>query len=231
MASLSLEAKAGVDSNTIAPEAHKRRKLYSRRIACFRRAHVAIYYVHGFGSCSQANEKKRLEMVQIFPGTPVHMLDYNSSSLYIDNVGALVHEVSKTSKETPFFIGSSLGGLYARVLCSRYAGANCALFNPVIDPVSLLLGKVGRNINFCSGFPFEITEDVARSYSGYDGQISLHDHRMTVFVAIDDEILDPRGITHYFMGRAEIIQIQGGHRIPSLMPYAEQLVLAREPTA
>ncbi len=192
---------------------------------------MAIYYVHGFGSCSQANENKRLEMRQIFPGTHVHMLDYDSSGLYADNVGALVHEVSKTAEETPFFIGSSLGGLYARVLCSRYADANCAMFNPVIDPVSLLLGKVGRNINFCTGFPFEITEDVARSYTGHDEQLSLHDHRMTVFVALDDDILDPREISRYFMGRAEVIQVQGGHRIPSLMPYAEQLVLAREPTA
>jgi len=188
---------------------------------------VTIYYVHGFGSCSRANESKRLEMMRIFPDTPVHMLDYDSSAFYMDTVGALVRAVSQTAQGTPFFIGSSLGGLYARVLCSRFAGAACALFNPVIDPVSLLLGKVGRNTNFCTGLPFDVSEAVARSYAGYDAHLSAHDHRVTVFVAMDDEILDPREMTRYFMGRARIIQIQGGHRVPSLMPYAGQLLQAR----
>lgn len=185
---------------------------------------MAVYYIHGFGSCPEANEQKRKELELIFPNESVRVLGYDSALPYPTILNSLVEAVG--DDEEPFFIGTSLGGLYARVLADHFA-VQCAVFNPVIDPVTLLDTRLGMNMHYCTGLEFKLTKEVVNSYLSYIDNQSLHRNPTQVFIAKDDNVLNPEVTKSYFEKMACVIMIEGGHRITSLLPYSREIASTR----
>lgn len=190
---------------------------------------MAIFYIHGFGSCASANHKKRLELETIFPREIVYMLDYDSASPYEANLRVMLDLAREGGGDTPLFIGTSLGGLYARVIREHHGSpwASCAVFNPVTDPVNLLQGRVGWNMSYCTGSKFLLSQEVAMSYADYLEPVNADGSQDTVFIAKEDEVLDADEMVRHFTGKAKIVMIPGGHRVESLMPHAAALNAAR----
>lgn len=193
---------------------------------------MAIFYIHGFGSCAQANHKKLLELQAIFPRELVYMLDYDSAAPYEANLRIMLSLVREAGGEAPLLIGTSLGGLYARAIREHHGSpmASCAVFNPVTDPLGLLTSRVGWNMNYCTESKFELSQETAMSYADYWEPMNDDGSKDTVFIAQADEILNAEAMVKHFTGRAKIVMIPGGHRVESLLPFADDLVAALNPS-
>lgn len=185
---------------------------------------MSIYYVHGFASCGQANSGKVSELAEMFPDEKVFALNYDSSGLYQNNLSLLISSVG--ADEEPYFVGSSLGGLYARVLADYYS-VPCAVFNPVVYPATRLKSMIGENVNYCTGKIFLLTNEVVESYSAYIDNQSLHRNPTCVFLAMNDEIIDMKELVEYFERMAHVVVIDGGHRVASLNLYVKDIVNTR----
>lgn len=180
-----------------------------------------IYYIHGFRSCALANEPKVLELKKMFPSETVIGLDYDSFTSFDNIFNTLMGSIDPEADN--FFIGTSLGAYYARILAEE-TGSNCVLFNPLIDPVDSL--KPGMHINYCTGLRDFMNRATIESYYGVNFDLSIS-IPTTVFLSKNDEVLDNEKARNLFKKFANIIDIDEGHRINTFNPYAKEIISTR----
>ena len=177
-----------------------------------------IFYVHGFASCAYANEDKLRELSLIFPEEEVQGLNYASEEGSKEILASLIEQVGDSRDN--FFIGTSLGGHHAYLLANHFKCMSVALFNPCIDPSKILTShKIYQN--YCTGKPFQISEEVRASYTELQKINNLGTY---VFRGETDTLTD---WDSGFLSSCKINFIPEGHRISSFVPYERELKEAR----
>lgn len=183
-----------------------------------------IFYIHGFNSSASNNQDKFDELVNIFEDTRVVMLEYDSGRTATEIIEKLTKEAKgdlRNSNDFPdIFIGTSLGAFFADILAEKFEGY-AALFNPCHAPSRLLAQFVGENTNFGTGVTYTFTRQALDSYREHERR---YRSPKCVFVAQDDELLNPLEVADYYEHHARIISMDGGHRVPSFLPHASLLV-------
>lgn len=183
-----------------------------------------IFYIHGFNSSASNNRDKHEELTAIFEDTTVVMLGYDSGKTadeILDKLTAEAEAHLRDNKDFPnIFIGTSLGAFFADVLAER-TGSYAALFNPCHEPSKMLAQFVGENTNFGTGETYTFTLQALDSYRKYERR--YHSPK-SVFIAEDDELINPDTAAEFYEEHSKVIPITGGHRVASFMPYAEELV-------
>ncbi|MFW5490393.1 MAG: YqiA/YcfP family alpha/beta fold hydrolase [Desulfovibrio sp.] len=178
-------------------------------------------YVHGFNSSCQSTSAQRLEeALQL----PIHRLDYKSQNTFKENLDQLALQVKDL--EEVFLIGTSLGGFYADQLLFTIGypkACGCALFNPVVHPCDQLAQFLGKNKNFTTDEEYIFTKPTLASYADAPDTRGLQIPRV-VYIAHDDELLDPLVALEYWKGHSKVVDIKGGHRISSFRPYAQEIL-------
>ena len=120
-----------------------------------------IFYIHGFGSSSKGATATKLK--HYFPMDYVIGLDYCSAAEFKTNLDNLINQVDSLKFHECLFIGTSLGGLYAKFLSDHFH-VGCVLINPVVEPKIQLRQFLGENINFSSHQCFVFSKNVLRTY-------------------------------------------------------------------
>lgn len=86
--------------------------------------------------------------------------------------------------DTVVCIGMSLGGYWAKYLANRIKGAKYIGLNPSFE------------------------------YYGFEAEADLIDLPITIYVALDDDVVDPNYVIHRYKNRATINKFNsGGHRL------------------
>ncbi len=183
-----------------------------------------IFYVHGFNSCADRNRDKVQELARIL-GEEVTLLDYPSDVRAEDILGMLQAQVAEHAGKAPhFFIGSSLGAFWAERLAQIH-GRPAALFNPCCKPVYFLRQFLGECEHFCTGKRWQFTESPLNSYAPLEAM--RIDIPRQVFMATDDEVLDPALVKDHYAGVCDVVDFHGGHSVKSFRPFADKLVALR----
>lgn len=129
---------------------------------------VGVFYVHGFAS--GINYQKLDSLAKIINNDNVNVmgLQYDSDWSYDRIKDSLITQVNQYVNELTdiVFIGTSLGGLFARELANHY-NERMIVINPVVDPFTQLKQFIGSNINFSTGKHFEFTHEILNSYKNY----------------------------------------------------------------
>lgn len=185
---------------------------------------MAIYYIHGFGSCAKASESKRKDLEQIFPNEQCICLNYDSSKSLNEIYRDFQYQLSYLDKNE-FFIGTSLGGLLAYYMTITSKNSqSVALFNPLTNG-DRMIDLIGENFNYCTEESFDFLKEVAESYKGF--KIEPCNIGMSVFLSKDDEVINPEETKKELSSFSKIIDISGGHRIESFLPFKEELIKVR----
>jgi predicted esterase YcpF (UPF0227 family) len=173
-----------------------------------------ILNIHGFRSWGENAKAGFLR--ETFPGVRVV-----SPTLPLppkEALATLEAAVRESGEPLEMIVGSSLGGFYAYVLCCRYR-VPAVLLNPAVVPFVHLSGAIGPVTNAYSGEPGEWTvEDclVLKDLfceTAYRAESAL----VHVFLAQDDEVLEPRLTRDFFRFHGTVVELPSGtHRFEGL---------------
>lgn len=181
-----------------------------------------IYYIHGFNSAGNSNSNKVQELKAIFKTPNVEALNYKCSW----NAHKIMEELSRTVKGdlytgTPIFLGTSLGGFFSDILSEKFNG-RAALFNPCFRPSHFLKKYIGENKNFKTEETYLFTEKILKTYEPLE---KIRHSPKVVFAAQNDDVIPAKEVTSYYeAAHTKVVQIEGGHRISSFLPYTEKLL-------
>lgn len=170
---------------------------------------MKIVYLHGFGSAGNSPKSQALKAVfgddaVISPDLPM------DPDEVIAKIATIVHE----NKEYPIiFVGTSLGGFYANYFAQRY-DAPCVLVNPSTKPSVTMAKRLGKNTNYVTGAEFEITDRHIATFEAMEHAVEDQNGALiSLFVAEDDDILDPSIALQYFpFTKTKVVTKDGGHR-------------------
>ena len=169
----------------------------------------AILYVHGFASAG-CSVKGRI-LAEEYPGfnvlTPTLSADPETAVKQLE-------QLTQTCKNI-VMVGSSLGGFYADYFNIRY-DIPCVLVNPLVDADDLTR-FIGQNTNMYTGETFIFSERQLRYLKKLQAEKirrGYPDVPECIFVAEDDELLDPAKARGYFQAENQILLFcrSGGHR-------------------
>lgn len=171
---------------------------------------LGIYYIPGFASGVGASTGKAL--IERFPHARI--LSYDSAGTLSDNLKSLVGQLD-TSDTARIFVGSSLGAYYAAHLCvktKRVDDRRLILINPAINPGETLKQFIGKNTSLDTGTSFELPATSVESYE----VMPRPGVKTVVLISKNDTLLDPQKMHSFFEPFADIISVEGGHRLEDI---------------
>lgn len=148
---------------------------------------IGVFYVHGFASGINIAKLDNLRKTINDDRCSVIGLHYESNWDFDTIISSLIGQVNQYIDEFDefVFIGTSLGGLFARELANHY-NERMIVINPVTDPYNQLRQFIGINKNYATNQTFEFTEQLLSSYKNYTikrGGLCL------TYVSTQDEVL------------------------------------------
>ncbi|MHC3995476.1 YqiA/YcfP family alpha/beta fold hydrolase [Thiomicrolovo sp. ZZH C-3] len=175
-----------------------------------------ILYLHGFASCGDSTKTRLLKayfgeaevMAPDLPVAPAEALAFLRRLI--------------TQHDITLLIGSSLGGFYATALSSEFDLA-AVLINPSVHPYRTLAPYVGTNTFWCSGEPFEWTNEYLLQLARIAEMMQLSDTRLLVLLQTGDELLDYRVAEAVYAGYEVVVEAGGNHRFENLGEYLERI--------
>lgn len=149
---------------------------------------IGVFYVHGFASGINTNKLDNLRQTINDRNCSVIGLHYESNWDFDTIISSLIGQVNQYIDEFDefVFIGTSLGGLFARELANHY-NERMIVINPVTDPYNQLRQFVGVNKNYATNQTFVFTEQLLSGYKNYAikrGGLCL------TYVSTQDEVLN-----------------------------------------
>ena len=129
---------------------------------------IGVFYVHGFASGINYAKLDSLSKTINDDHCSVIGLHYNSDWNFDQIKNSLINQVNTYIDEFEelVFIGTSLGGLFARELANHF-NSPMIVINPVTDPVNQLSQFVGTVVNYSTGQMFTFTNQNIQSYNDY----------------------------------------------------------------
>jgi uncharacterized protein len=180
-----------------------------------KRNDMKIVYLHGFGSQGHSTKSDQLrakfgEDQVVSPDLPI---DPHQVKQIID------HIVVSNRSWPLIFVGTSLGGFYAKWAAHHY-DCPAVLVNPAVHPSKTLYQWLGKNRNYGTGKEFELTQShldelsrMEKESTGTNGAL-IH-----VFVAQDDEIIPSQDVLAALPHTAHLhVSDEGGHRYETGWP-------------
>lgn len=149
---------------------------------------IGVFYVHGFASGINIAKLDNLRKTINDHNCSVIGLHYESNWDFDTIINSLIGQVNQYIDEFDefVFIGTSLGGLFARELANHY-NERMIVINPVTDPYNQLRQFIGINKNYATNQTFEFTEQLLAGYKNYTikrGGLCL------TYVSTQDEVLN-----------------------------------------
>jgi predicted esterase YcpF (UPF0227 family) len=185
---------------------------------------MKIVYLHGFGS--QGNSAKSEQLRERFGSQ--HVVAPNLP-IDPDQVKKIIDHIVIKNQDWPLiFVGTSLGGFYARWAAHHY-DCPAVLVNPAVHPSKTLYPYLGTNTNYATGEKFELTlahlaklDQMERESQGVSGAL-IH-----VFVAQDDDVIPHTDVLAALPHtRHTTVSAQGGHRYehgwPNVVNYIDRV--------
>ena len=176
-----------------------------------------IILIHGFGSNGEDSRTNNIVKTW-FPDetviTPTYRY-YNPDSAFMDLREQIQTAILLNPADDQLvFIGVSLGGFWARYFANEFSADKLIMLNPSLVPHKTLLDKTGPGEDHYTGSRYVMTEANVKNFSTYFVQDDLRELPITVIVADDDDIVDPKTADTYIGSfRAHIIHTTGGHRL------------------
>jgi len=185
-----------------------------------------IFYFHGLGSSGEAVKANRLREYFSAREPAVEVLSPTYPAWDVrEGERVLRLEVNQAIAAHPteplLFVGSSMGGFYARRLAGAFPGARIALINPALTPATGLAKYIGVNERIHTGEEFVITaEHVAAFGEAEEWEL------VPTLLLIDkgDEVLDYRVAADIYEGRAERVLFEDGCHVFDHMEEALPLI-------
>lgn len=178
-----------------------------------------VVYLHGFASVGKSPKSDALAEAVTAKGHRFAAPDLPvDPEGVIDVVNRTINELTtgRIAEIFPFvFVGTSLGGFWARYFSARY-DAPCVMVNPSVA-ASISIGKrLDQDVkNYVTGEPIVITRQileqylVAETYAKTNGNGAM----LNLFVAKDDEILSAEAMLADIPFTASTTVMEdGGHR-------------------
>ena len=129
---------------------------------------IGVFYVHGFASGINYKKLDSLSAIINNKQCIVIGLHYNSEWSFDEIKTNLINQVNQYADELDdlVFVGTSLGGLFARELANKF-NSPMIVINPVVNPVKQLSQFVGTVVNYSTGQMFTFSNQVLDSYKQY----------------------------------------------------------------
>lgn len=153
-----------------------------------------VFYIHGFRPKGKASESTTFSKIESRYPDAVE-LDYDYE--YPEESVVYIIEGIKSHDCFPVIIATSLGSWFAERVAASLV-CDIVHYNPSLKP-STSLAKYG------------LDSDVLNKYT--DIETLSTGIRRTIFVAIDDVVVDPEHAINLSIGKANIMFVNGGHRI------------------
>lgn len=149
-----------------------------------------IVYLHGFASVGNSAKSQRLverfgkDMV-VSPDLP---MDPNDAIKTITK--AVAEAVSRPNAFPIVFVGTSLGGFYARYMACMLVEP-AVLVNPATNPAKSMKLFVGNNTNYATGKVFTLTEEHLTKMQQLQDELAIFPYyaKIDLFLAKDDAVL------------------------------------------
>lgn len=178
---------------------------------------MILVFLHGFGSTGEGSRTAQA-FKDYFTNHIVLTPTYDSASPIRASFD-FFHQISPEMQKYPtakvVFVGTSLGGFWARMLCRMYADRSPTLvmINPALEPWEGLKKHIGINENFVTGEEFTVTEDDIMLLPKYaiveDAELPI-----LLFTSDNDDLVPPELARNTFRGRAQLVNFaMGGHRM------------------
>lgn len=169
-----------------------------------------IVNLHGFNSAGNNNGYAQLS-AYFTPGVDVISPSYCVHNFAL-GCAQILEILDKNdafqAADSPVFVGSSTGALYAETLAVKFGG-RVVLVNPVVD-VAQLKPLIGPQKNYATGVEYEFTLDDWNTFKAVKVDLSLP---RLVFIEDGDEKLDHRLTRDYYADHAQIFASDGdSHR-------------------
>lgn len=173
---------------------------------------MKIFYIHGFNSYKGSSTPKKIQRAI---GMPVQELYYRSEKSYQEIMQDLKSQYLTLYHGEPTIIaGTSMGGFFADQLCEMPNIYAIVLINPVVDPVEVLSQEtfIGEQENFITHEKYIFAKEIAQTYQA---RIDLRNIPVKRYLlsAEHDELLNPETSRNYWKNCAQIVPIEGGHRL------------------
>ena len=185
-----------------------------------------IFYIHGFLSGPLAVKARLLaQYVEDLKDENVSFQALSFSDvpqLGLPEIISTIDEFVSSHLQEPIgLIGSSLGGFYATLLCSRYQ-CKSVLLNPCIHPQDYFVKLAGPHYNENTKCHFEVDEAMLEFLTAQDKSIELQPDLIEVYLGSEDEVLDYHKALDFY-SQCKIHFIEGEdhaftHDFKSLMP-------------
>ena len=170
-----------------------------------------IFYIHGFNT--GATGTKANQLAQYFSDIPYYRI--NQSHHPHEAIAQLSDAIQDKQKlhnidaSSIMLIASSLGGFYARYLCSLKP-YKCVLINPSIDPMRTLAPAIGPWKNYVTGEKYHWHQSDLDSLSPYYVENSALKGKVLLLLDEEDEVLDSNQAIDCYSGNAQIELYPGG---------------------
>ncbi len=173
---------------------------------------MKVFYLHGLGSTasSKAERLRQAGHVVLAP-----TLDHPQPSA----VRATILATLTAHPDLDLVVGSSLGGFWGFYAAQCLNAPRTALLNPCLDPDRALASH-------------EAPTDAVAAYADLRREaeaVPLDPARYRVYVALDDDVVNPQSAMRRFPSSALRVSSTGGHRldhfaqlIPELAAFADE---------
>lgn len=180
---------------------------------------ATILYLHGFASGPKPQSPKVAMLRGL--GHQVDCLGTNGDYRPAGYLSA-IHQFTQTAALPDLFVGSSLGGFWARHFGCRLERPWIAL-NPALHPTQTLARSTGRLRRFDVEADFDWSLEDAEQYLPYEERWLTSEVPGLIIVAKDDEVVDPAD-TWRFSGNSQFIKLpRGGHDLANTEDYAHRV--------
>jgi predicted esterase YcpF (UPF0227 family) len=183
-----------------------------------------LIVLHGFNSAGSTEKAEWLR--ENLPEMDVRSPTYSHNPMdAMRLLRAYAKEAGDSLGAAPTFLGTSLGGFYARRLARDYA-SRAVLLNPVIDPSITLEPALGPNLNFKTGERYVLERGHLQGFAAHGIDETQPDPPTLVLLDMADELLDSQATARHFEGRSgvEVVRFAGGEHRFTHLPQALPLI-------
>lgn len=182
---------------------------------------MKIVYLHGFGSQGMSAKSDQLKVR--FGEHQVEAPDLPQDPTKVKHI---IDQIVVKNRSWPLiFVGTSLGGFYARWAANHY-DCPAVLVNPSVHPSKTLYQYLGVNRNYATGKQFEVTTadldqlaHMEQEAAGTSGAL-IH-----VFAAQDDAVIPHQDVLTALPHTAHLhVSPTGGHRYESGWPQVVEYI-------
>ena len=161
-----------------------------------------LIVLHGFNSAGNTEKARwlREHLPEMEVRSPTYSHDPTDA---MRQLRRCADEARDTRGDAPSFLGTSLGGFYARRLARDYA-SRAVLLNPVIDPLLTLEPALGPNLNFKTGERYMFERHHLHGFANHRINEAQSDPPTLVLLDMADELLDSRATSQHFKGRPDV---------------------------